>query len=177
MSSPYPYSYYPICNLVDLVRPAPFRRPLSAAVQRLSMLPHMRWVCVKNGVEDRNPLRDEGNRWGKPSSAFFRRPWGASTTKIDAIFLCNALHLLLLRSLVVAGLEFFAQYAQGQANVIVNSSRDVVGGCCLSDFRDRAGTDCPLGPPLHKSSVELPIPMFGPWTFPCACSFCHSPPP
>ena len=43
------------------------------------------------------------------------RLWGSSAAKINAIFPCNVLHLLLLRSLAVAGLESFAKMAQGQA--------------------------------------------------------------
>jgi hypothetical protein len=33
----------------------------------------------------------------------------------------------------------------------------VVGGCCPPILRDRAGASCPLGPPLHRSSVEPPV--------------------
>ena len=59
------------------------------------------------------------------------RTWGASATKIDAIFPYNDLHLLLPSSLVVAGLESFVEQAQGQASELLYSCRDVVGGCCL----------------------------------------------
>ena len=51
---------------------------------------------------------------GKTPSAFDMRPLGASAAKIDVIFPCSSLRLL-LRSLVVAGLESFAECAQGHA--------------------------------------------------------------
>ncbi len=85
----------PAVDTVEFRTTAPPRRSRSAATPRLPMRPHLRWVCVQNAVKDRNPLRDEGNRWGKPSSAICRRPWGASATKIDAIFPCNSYWLLL----------------------------------------------------------------------------------
>ena len=47
------------------VRSPSSRWSRSAATPRLPMRPHLRWVCVQNGEKDRNPLRDEGNRWGK----------------------------------------------------------------------------------------------------------------
>ena len=78
------------------------------------MVLYLRWVCVQNGVKDRNPLCDEGNRWGKPSSAICKRLWDASAAEIDAIFPCSSL-MLLLRSPLIAGLESFAEYAQIQA--------------------------------------------------------------
>jgi hypothetical protein len=85
----------PAVDTVESRTIAPPWRSRSAAAPRLPMLPHLRWVCVRNGVKDRNPLRDEGNRWGKPSSSVRRRPWGASAAKIGAIFPCSALRLLL----------------------------------------------------------------------------------
>ena len=50
-------------------------------------------------------------------------------------------------------------FTHGQAQSLRNSSRDVVGGGCPSDLRDRSGAACPPGPPLHRSSVEPPVPM------------------
>ena len=85
----------PAVDTVDSRTVAPPWRSRSAAAPRLPMLPHLRWVCVRNGVKDRNPLRDEGNRWGKPSSSVRMRPWGASAVKIVGIFPCSALRLLM----------------------------------------------------------------------------------
>ncbi len=81
----------PAVDTVESRTTAPPRRSRSAATPRLPIRPHLRWVCVQNYVKDRNPLRDEENRWGKPSSAICRRPSGASAAKIDAIFPCGSL--------------------------------------------------------------------------------------
>jgi hypothetical protein len=94
----------PTVDIVESRTTAPPRQSRSAITMRLPMLPHMRWVCVKNNVKDRNPLRDEGTRWGKPSSGICRHPGAASAAKIDAIFPCNSLRLL-LRSHDIAGLS------------------------------------------------------------------------
>jgi hypothetical protein len=82
---PSPFSYYRGCyRIIPYDRPPP-RRSRSAAVPRLPMLPHLRWVWLQSDVKDHGSLRDGENRWGKNPSALSNRPWGASVAEIDAI--------------------------------------------------------------------------------------------
>ena len=117
---------------------------LHRSLRRPPMLPHLRWVCVQNGVKDRNPLRDEGNRWGKPSSAFFRRPWGASAAKIDVIFPCSSLRLLLLKPLVIAGLDILSELPRVRQMGLTTSASDGTGGSRLPI--SWPGNSCRLSP-------------------------------
>ncbi len=125
------------------------------------MLPHLRWVCVQNGVKDRDPLRDEGNRWGKPSSSCLRRPWGSSAAKIGAIFSCSSLRLL-LSQLVVAGLGVIKKEPRVRLNILIHyyTADDDTGGSRYPISGPEIVAACPFGPPaLLKSArpcLQLP---------------------
>ena len=67
---------------------------------------------------------------GKTPSTLRKRPWGASAAKIDAISSCSSLQLL-LRSLVVAGLESLSEFAQGTGMKLQDSSATRSGGLAL----------------------------------------------
>ena len=108
-------------------------------------------------MEDRSPPREGETARKKPCSSS-QEPWVVGSG--------NCRDLLLQRSILVAPEvsccrrpRVFCQFAQGQAFLLWNSSRDVVGGCRPCDLRDRAGTACPLGLPLHRSSVEPSVPQ------------------
>jgi len=123
---------------------------------------------MRGDVEDRSPQREgETAREKKPCSSS-QEPW--------VIVGGNRRDLFLERSPLVAPEvscrrrpRVFCQFAEDQALKLWSSSRDVVGGCRPSDLRDQAGTACLLGPPLHRSSVEPPLPqsVIGPslWEF------------
>jgi hypothetical protein len=96
-------------------------------------------------------MREGGNRWEKPSFGASQSSLGASALRNDKFFPCSGLRLL-LRSLVVAGLESFSSLPWVRHYRLLNSSRDVVGGCRLPI--SVTGTAPPV--PMAPRSLEAP---------------------
>ncbi len=106
---------------------------------------------MEGDAEGRSPLREGGNRWENPPSSASQSPLGASAMRNDKFFPCNGLRLL-LRSLAVAGLESFASSPRVKHCSLLNSSRNVVGGCLLPI--SAIGTAPPVF--MAPRSVEAP---------------------
>jgi hypothetical protein len=130
---------------------------------------------LRNGVKDLSPLRDEENRWGKHSSAFRMRPWGSSAAKIDAIFPCNSLRLLLKLAHRRRPRHWFRNPRVGLC--LRMPSDNGTGGSRLPI--SGPGSSCRLTPypPLYMSSAGLLLPPKRSMDLPCGWLSIFSQPP